>query len=129
MDRQKQNAIESLLSQISNDDSLVKCQKCNSLWPIVKQQNDSRLIISYGNGKRIAYLQKKIKWAEKHPHYIVNNNRYSCEAEKQELAELLKEEKKREILRRIPLYSTHMTGYRFVCSKCYDEIYLSNLKK
>ena len=27
----------------------------------------------------------------------------------------------RDILRRLPLHSSRMTGYRWVCSKCWDE--------
>jgi hypothetical protein len=103
MDKQRSKAIESL--DISNDNSNVKCQRCNSLWPIIKQNDPKRLLPS-GNSGRIAYLEKRIRWVETHPHYVINSN--NCKAEKEELAELLKEDKKRDILRRIPLYSSKM---------------------
>jgi two-component SAPR family response regulator len=44
---------------------------------------------------------------------------------KQELAELL-EEAKADALRRLPLYSCKITGFRFMCSKCYDRVYDSD---
>jgi hypothetical protein len=42
---------------------------------------------------------------------------------KAELAELLEEEAKADALRRLPLYSCRITGWKFVCSKCYDRVY------
>jgi hypothetical protein len=42
---------------------------------------------------------------------------------KQELADLLEEEAKADALRRLHLYSCRITGFKFVCSKCYDEAY------
>jgi hypothetical protein len=44
----------------------------------------------------------------------------TCKVEKEELAALLEEDKQKEILRRLPLYSSKITGYRFLCSKCYE---------
>ena len=46
-----------------------------------------------------------------------------CKSERQELAELLKEEQSKEFLRRLPLYSAKITGYKYVCSKCWDQVY------
>ena len=43
---------------------------------------------------------------------------------KQELAELLEEEAKADALRRLPLYSCRITRFKFVCSKCYDNVYM-----
>ncbi|MFL6318596.1 MAG: hypothetical protein ACJ71K_18250 [Nitrososphaeraceae archaeon] len=73
------------------------------------------------HSNRIAILEKQIKWAE----------RYSTENSKQlkeELAELLKEEQEREVLRKLPLYSSRVTGYRWVCSRCWDQVYWSKSK-
>jgi hypothetical protein len=42
---------------------------------------------------------------------------------KAELAELLEEEAKADALRRLPLYSCRITGFKFVCSRCYDKVY------
>jgi hypothetical protein len=43
---------------------------------------------------------------------------------KAELAELLEEDAKYDKLRSLPLYSCRITGWKFVCSNCYDKIYL-----
>jgi len=40
---------------------------------------------------------------------------------KQELAELLAEEAKVDKLRSLPLFSCRITGWKFVCSKCYER--------
>jgi thymidine kinase len=42
---------------------------------------------------------------------------------KQELADLLKEEDKNEFVTRLPLYSSRMTGYKWICSECWDKAY------
>jgi hypothetical protein len=42
---------------------------------------------------------------------------------KAELAELLEEDAKADKLRTLPLYSCRITGFKFVCSKCYDRVY------
>jgi hypothetical protein len=47
---------------------------------------------------------------------------------KAELAELL-EEAKADALRRLPLYSCRITGFKFVCSKCYDKAYMYAIAK
>ncbi len=46
-----------------------------------------------------------------------------CKKEREELKDLLEEEKQKDILRRLPLYSSKITNYRWLCSKCYDEVY------
>jgi hypothetical protein len=43
---------------------------------------------------------------------------------KAELVELLEEEAKDDKLRSLPLYSCRITGWKFVCSKCYDKVYM-----
>ena len=45
---------------------------------------------------------------------------------KQELADLLEEEAKADKLRSLPLYSCRITGWKFVCSKCYGKVYWLN---
>jgi hypothetical protein len=50
---------------------------------------------------------------------------YSCQKEREELTELLKEESKTDILRRIPLHSSRMSDFKFLCGRCYDELYNS----
>jgi hypothetical protein len=42
---------------------------------------------------------------------------------KQELANLLEEDATYYKLRSLPLYTCRITGFKFVCSKCYDNVY------
>jgi hypothetical protein len=113
MDKQRQKAIDSL--QVAN--GLVKCQgKCGQLYPIIKKDDPFKLSSSNLTG-RIARLKAMIKQAEKYSHFD------SCKREKEELKELLEQEAKTDILRRLPLYSSKISGYRFLCSNCYDEAY------
>jgi hypothetical protein len=71
-------------------------------------------------------LQKRIKWIENYSRGNVNRPSYTNEVKelKQELAELLEEDAKADKLRCLPLYSCRITGFRFVCSKCYDKVYM-----
>jgi hypothetical protein len=78
---------------------------------------------------RIAVLQKRIKWFENYhypSHGNISNNSNKDNSVKQlkaELAELLEEDAKYGKLRSLPLYSCRITGWKFVCSKCYDGVY------
>jgi hypothetical protein len=69
---------------------------------------------------RIGILQRRIKWMENYYHGVNIND---IKALKQELAELLEEDAKADKLRSLPLYSCKITGWKFVCSKCYDDFY------
>jgi hypothetical protein len=115
MDAQRLQAIE--LLQIT--DNSVKCQKCGIVVPIVGK-------LSKPNSNRIAVLEKRIKWLENYSRgnnngsYHKNNN---IKQLKQELRDLLAEDAKADKLRSLPLYSSRITDYRFVCSKCYDKVY------
>jgi hypothetical protein len=118
MDRQKSQAIESL--QIF--DHSVKCQRCGMAVPIV-----GRLPKPHSN--RIAILQKRIKWLQNYSRGNNNGSYYhhknnDVKALKQELAELLEEDAKADKLRSLPLYSCRITGFKFVCSKSYDKVYI-----
>jgi adenine-specific DNA methylase len=121
MDRQRSQAIDSL--EIS--DHSVKCQKCGIAVPIV-----GKLTKPKARNYRIAVLEKQIKWIEAHSHsHHGNNNRSSDDDNdgsikqlKQELAELLAEEAKVDKLTSLPLYSCRITGFKFVCSKCYHKV-------
>ena len=42
---------------------------------------------------------------------------------KEELARLEAEDAKWDKLRHLPLYSSRITGFKFVCSTCYDDFY------
>ena len=74
---------------------------------------------------RIDALQKQIKWIEDHSYKADAN----IEELKAELAELLEQEAKADALRRLPLYSCRITGFKFVCSKCYDKVYTYAIAK
>jgi len=113
MDKQREYAIDSL--EISDDSTQVKCQNCGLAMPIVGGLTRPH---SY---QRVVALKKRIKWIEEHCHNTTTADN-SIKTLKQELAEILKKEQKRDILRRLPLHSSRMTGYRWVCSKCWDEI-------
>ena len=113
IDKQHSLAIQAL--QIS--DRSDKCQKCGMAVPLLRTSTKPR-------SNRIDALQKQIKWIENYSRG--NNNRPSYTTEvtalKQELAELLEEDAKADKLRSLPLYSCKITGWKFVCSKCYDKI-------
>jgi hypothetical protein len=104
LDRQRQNAIESL--QLSDNGNSVKCQSCGTFIAIVGKLY--RL-----HPKRIIELKSQIRWTEQYFNHHGGDK-----------AELLKEEESKELLRRLPLYSAHMTGYKYICSKCWDKAYL-----
>jgi hypothetical protein len=112
MEQARTKAIESL--EMSSDGSLVKCQKCGSLYPVIKKED---ALTSSNYSGRITRLQAMIRRSEKYTRLG------SC---KKELADLLKEEEKMNILRRLPLYSSKISQYKWYCSKCYDEIYLES---
>jgi hypothetical protein len=69
---------------------------------------------------RIAILERRINWLENYPH---SNNNIIIKQLKQELADILEEDAKADKLRNIPLYSCRITGWKSVCSKCYDKVY------
>jgi hypothetical protein len=52
-----------------------------------------------------------------------NNDNVVVKQLKEELAGLLEEDAKTDKLRSLPLYSCRITGWKFVCSKCYDKVY------
>jgi hypothetical protein len=118
MDRQRLQAID--LLEIS--DHSVKCQKCGISVPIVGK-------LTKPKSNRIAILQKRIKWIENYSRGNINRPSYhinEVKQLKQELADLLEEDAKVDRLRSLPLYSCRITGWKFVCSKCYDKVYYHN---
>jgi len=114
MEAKRQRAIEAL--EIS--DHSVKCQRCNNAVPIVTPSR------SRTNEKRIVTLQIRIKWLEEHysPNMRDNKNDEINDL-KQQLEHLQTDDTKVDKLKCLPLYSTKITGYKFVCSNCYDKIY------
>ena len=124
MDKQQQNALESLEISITDYEktSYVKCQKCGRRIAMFQ-----KLPRSHSVSNRITVLEKRIKQDEiRNSHYRINNNDYNdIMGSKQELADLLKEEDKNEFVTRLPLYSSRMTGYKWICSECWDKAYRS----
>lgn len=55
--------------------------------------------------------------------YSYINNINDLKALKRELAELLEEDTKADKLRCLPLYSSRITDWKFVCSKSHDKVY------
>ena len=108
---QQTKATESL--EISDDH--VRCQGCGSLKPLIPE--DWRLSAPGNIVGRIRHLRNAITYCEK---FHTTGN---CKREKEELAELLKEQEKwlKDPLRRLPLYNTRLTGYRWFCNTCYDK--------
>ena len=123
MDKQ-QNALESLEISITDYEktSYVKCQKCGTRIAMFQKSHRS-----YTVSNRITVLEKQIRQDEiRNSHYLINNNDYNdIMGSKQELADLLKEEDKNEFVTRLPLYSSRMTGYKWICSECWDKAYRS----
>jgi hypothetical protein len=116
MDGKRSQAIESL--QIS--DGSVKCRRCSMAVPIVGKltKPDHTAIESL-------LLEHRIKWIETHPRLKDSIN--SIKQLKQELADLLEQDAKADKLRSLPLYSCKITGWKFVCSGCYDKVYYNNM--
>jgi adenine-specific DNA methylase len=115
MEIQRSQAIESL----EIFDHSVKCQRCGNAVPMV-----GKLARPYND--RVAVLQRRIKWMENYYHGATSSSdkkNNDLKALKQELAELVEEDAKADKLRSLPLYSCRITGWKFVCSKCYDKIY------
>ena len=113
MERQRSQAIQAL----EIFDHSVKCQKCGNAVPIVGK-------LTRTNNDRIGTLQKQIKWIEEH--YYHHNPRGKDEDIKvlrQELEDLLAEDSEYDKLRSLPLYSCKITGFKWVCSTCYDNFY------
>ena len=118
MERQRCQAIESLEIFYHS----VKCQKCGNAVPMIGKSIKPK-------SNRIAVLDN---WLENYPR--TSNYRPSSHTNnvvkqlKQELAELLEEDAKADKLRSIPLYSCRITGWKFVCSRCYDRDYMLTQK-
>ena len=113
MEAKRQRAIEAL--EIT--DHSVKCQRCNNAVPIVRGPARSR-----ANEKRIVTLQIRIKWLEEHysPNMRDNKNE-EIKTLKQELEHLQTDDTKVDKLKGLPLYSTKITGYKFVCGSCFEK--------
>ena len=119
MDRLRQQAIESLEISVSTSGQYVKCQKCDTAVPIVGK-------LSTSSDRRITTLQGRIRRIEEGKSSKKSSSRRTdgYKELKQELEELQKLEAKKDILRRFSLYSAKMTGYKWVCSNCWDQAYL-----
>jgi len=124
MERQRLQAIESL--QISESGNSVKCQRCGFAVPIVDK-------LSSPCNDRTVILQRQIKLMENYRRGGYGNANASkdedLKALRQELSDLMEEDAKYDKLRSLPLYSCRITGWKFVCSKCYDKVYTYAIAK
>jgi hypothetical protein len=108
MERQQSQAVEALEISIPEvgEPRNVKCQRCGAPVPIVAK-------MSRPHKDRVVHLQTRLKWMENHQHICKKED---VEATKQELEELLQKDAKADKLQNLPLYSTRITGWKFVCS-------------
>jgi hypothetical protein len=118
MEAKRQQAIEAL--QINEADNTVNCQKCGAAVAIPIAHHGGRGGLR--KSKRIAILEYRIKWMEDHygRHATLEENTKPL---KQELAELLKQDAEYDKLRSLPLYSSKISGWKFVCSNCFQKLY------
>jgi hypothetical protein len=116
-DRAQEEAYNSL--EFVKKNKFVRCQCCHKPIKIVGKMHRP-------TNDRIVQIKKRIKSIEEYN--LKYNNKATSDSGinelKQELAELLKEEEKRDRLRSLPLYSSKITNYRFFCSPCWDKAYL-----
>jgi len=68
-------------------------------------------------------LQKRIEWIQNYSYGNNTSRDDDLKALKQEVAELLEEDHKYDILRSLPLYSTKITGYKYVCGDYFSKRY------
>jgi hypothetical protein len=103
--------------EFSKDNKSVRCQnqKCRAFKPILNTAPRA-------DSMRISRLKAIIKAAEAHK--LATGVNVDCRRQKEELAYLLREQEKRDLFRRLPLYSSLATDFKFVCSSCYDEMYV-----
>jgi hypothetical protein len=120
MEQQQARFIAAL--EIDHDKQQVRCQGCGD-WKPIEHGNESHMVAPRYQS-RIEKLRIKIKKMQQYNF----GNRLECIQEEEELRQLLEEQQCTDILRRIPLYSSSITGYRFLCSICFDKLYLSSKK-
>jgi hypothetical protein len=118
IEKQQSDAKESL--EIS--DGHARCQGCGSLKPLL---SDNTKLVRSTESKQIHRLRAIIKQIEK---YNFGGD-ISTKDQRQELSQLLEEEKKKDVFRRLPLYSSSATRYKWFCSSCYDRAYSLRRKK
>jgi archaellum component FlaC len=95
-------------------DNTVKCQSCCNFESLGEKLTTTRHHLH-----RISALKTRIKLIEdKYPRATEDLRRL-----KEELDQLIEEDAKKELQRRIRLYSSAATGYRWVCSQCFDLAY------
>ncbi len=119
MEKQQSQAFEAL--EIS--DSSVKCQRCGNAVPLLVPMK------TRSKNDRIAFLQRQLNRIENYYSHIGRTS-YDNEVTqiKQELAELLEAEAKADTLRRLPLHSSKISGWRYVCGTCFDRLYARRRK-
>jgi hypothetical protein len=109
LEKQRSQPLESL--EII-DNAAAKCQKCAALVPLLSEP------------AHIKHHSIKIKSIENRIALIkATSPTVTTRKLREGLAYLLKEESKRELTRRLLLYSSSATGYKWFCSSCFDKAY------
>jgi hypothetical protein len=122
MDKLRQEAIASL--EVLNNK--VKCQKCGVWVPIAREP-----LRSSSNTHEISNLRTRIRSAEQYSRRLSSTTELDITIQKlkEKLAALMKEEEKQDLLRRLPLYSSLITRYKWLCSGCYELAYRRKNRK
>jgi hypothetical protein len=107
MDQLRRKAIQEL--QIS--DNKARCQKCDLAVPLTDAS-----VPTNSTSARIRFLKRRIQYAKTHGYHIDKST-------KDELALLIKAAREEDILKRLRLYSSKITRYRFYCSACFEAAY------
>jgi hypothetical protein len=110
--------------EIDNDKQLVRCQGCGDWRPITEESGSN---LPSRHSTRIYKLRMRIKYKKQAG--LARSHSTDCREEEAELQRLLDDQKKHDFLKRLPLYSCSITGYRFLCSTCFDKLYLSSKNK
>jgi len=121
------------LLEFDKNKQFVRCQNCGLQYRIFQGQSNLRS----SDSKRIKELKRKIQFQKTKAKFIKYYDKveivYPSTAEQQEdereLKGLLEEKERTELLTRLPLYATKMTGFKWVCPTCFNEFYLSNKQK
>jgi hypothetical protein len=120
MERQRSQAIEAL--EIS--DGRVKCQKCGNAVPLLRTSINSK-----PSSVRIRFLKQHLRSLERYfkgSHRNINSKAradVNIKEVEQELAGLLEAEAKADALRRLPLHSSKISGYKWICGECFERVY------
>jgi hypothetical protein len=121
MDKKRSQAVEAL--EISDD--RVKCQCCDKQISLLPRNTEKP------KSSRVESLTYQIHWLKHSTRYSRSDTSRDAliRVAETELNELLEEDNKADKLRRLPLYSTRLTNFKFYCGKCFENAYAKQAKK